>query len=159
MTNTTLCYLEKDGAYLMMHRVKKKNDENEGKWVGVGGHFLDGESPEECLKREVLEETGFTLNSFRYRGIVTFVSDRYGTEYMHLFTSQDFSGTLTECDEGDFAWIPVQDVLKLNLWEGDPYFLRLLVTDEPFFSLKLSYKGDALTAATLNGNPLPISVN
>ena len=154
MLNTTLCYLERDGNYLMLHRIRKENDLNHDKWVGVGGKFEDGESPEECLLREVREETGLTLTQYRYRGIITFVSDRWPTEYMHLFTASGWSGTLRECDEGVLEWVPKKEVVSLPLWEGDTIFLDLLASDEPFFSLKLCYKGDCLTYAALNGQPL-----
>ncbi|MCQ2248476.1 MAG: 8-oxo-dGTP diphosphatase [Treponema sp.] len=154
---TTLCYIEKDGCYLMMHRVKKQNDINRDKWIGVGGHFEDCESPEECLLREVKEETGLTLNSWKFRGIVTFVStDSTGTvfEYMHLFTSDDFSGTMTDCDEGNLEWVQKSQLKNLNFWEGDYVFLDLIDKNEPFFSLKLVYKDGKLTDTVLNGKPL-----
>lgn len=154
MRNTTLCYLEQGDNYLMLHRVKKAVDENKDKWIGVGGKFEEGESPEDCLQREVREETGLTLHSWRYRGIVTFVSDEWGTEYMHLFTSDDFSGELTACPEGELAWIGKEDLLAKPIWEGDKIFLRLLQRDVPFFSLKLCYRGDTLTHAVLNGVPI-----
>lgn len=148
---TTLCYIEKDDQYLMLHRVKKQHDENAGKYIGVGGHFEEGESPEECLRREVFEETGLTLAESRFRGIVTFVSDEWGTEYMHLFTSDGFEGDLRECDEGDLAWVPKGRILSLPLWEGDRIFLKLLAEGAPFFSLKLCYRGDDLVRVVLNG--------
>ncbi len=154
---TTLCYIEKDGCYLMMHRVKKQNDINRDKWIGVGGHFEDCESPEECLLREVREETGLTLNSWVFRGIVTFVStDEKGTvfEYMHLFTSDDFSGTMTDCDEGNLEWVQKSDLRKLNFWEGDYVFLKLMEENHPFFSLKLVYKDGKLTDTILDGKSL-----
>ena len=154
MRNTTLCYLEQGDNYLMLHRVKKAVDENKDKWIGVGGKFEEGESPEDCLLREVREETGLTLHSWRYRGIVTFVSDEWGTEYLHLFTSDDFSGELTACPEGELAWIGKEDLLAKPIWEGDKIFLRLLQRDVPFFSLKLCYRGDTLTHAVLNGVPI-----
>ncbi len=157
MRNTTLVHLEKDGCYLMLHRVRKEADENHDKWVGIGGKFESGESPEDCALREVFEETGLVMHSWRYRGIVTFVSDEWGTEYMHLFHSDDFSGALKDCDEGDLEWVDKRRILHLPIWEGDKIFLRLLDTDEPFFSLKLCYSGDRLTAAVLNGRPLPLS--
>ena len=157
MRNTTLVHLERDGCYLMLHRVRKERDENRDKWVGIGGKFEPGESPEDCALREVLEETGLTMHSWRYRGIVTFVSDEWGTEYMHLFWSDDFTGTLRDCDEGELEWVDKQRILRLPIWEGDRIFLRLLDTDEPFFSLKLCYSGDRLTAAMLNGRALPLS--
>ena len=157
MRNTTLVHLEKDGCYLMLHRIRKEADENHDKWVGIGGKFEPGESPEDCALREVFEETGLTLRSCRYRGIVTFVSDEWGTEYMHLFWSDDFSGSLRDCDEGELEWVDKRRIFELPIWEGDKIFLRLLDTDEPFFSLKLCYSGDRLTAAVLNGRPLPLS--
>ena len=157
MRNTTLVHLERDGCYLMLHRVRKERDENRDKWVGIGGKFEPGESPEDCALREVLEETGLTMHSWRYRGIVTFVSDEWGTEYMHLFWSDDFTGALRDCDEGELEWVDKQRILRLPIWEGDRIFLRLLDTDEPFFSLKLCYSGDRLTAAVLNGSALPLS--
>ena len=144
MRNTTLCYIEKDGKYLMLHRVKKENDMSRDKWLGIGGKFEEGESPEDCVKREVKEETGLTLESVKYRGIVTFVSDVYGTEYMHMFTSGDFSGNMRECDEGDLVWVDKKEIYDLNVWEGDKIFFRLLDECGGFFSLKLKYEGDTL---------------
>ena len=150
MKNTTLCYLERDGAYLMLHRVKKENDENRDKWIGVGGKFESGESPFDCARREVLEETGLLVNALKYRGIVTFVSDEYGTEYMHLFTSSDFLGDIrSECDEGTLEWVKKEEIPRLNLWEGDKIFLELLKSEERFFSLKLIYSGEKLVSHTL----------
>jgi len=154
MIQTTLCYLERNGKYLMLHRVKKKNDLNQDKWIGVGGKFEEGESPEDCARREILEETGLTVRELGYRGIVTFVSDRYPSEHMHLFLARGFSGEETVCDEGDLAWIAKEELQALNLWEGDKIFLRLLDTDCPFFSLKLQYEGDRLVLAVLNGEKL-----
>ena len=139
MRNTTLCYLERDGKYLMLHRVKRENDLNRDKWIGIGGKFEEGESPEECVQREVAEETGLTLESWSYRGIVTFVSDEWGTEYMHLFHSDRFYGSVKECDEGVLEWIDKHELLEKELWEGDRIFLRLLEEERPFFSLKLVY--------------------
>ena len=156
MRNTTLVHLERDGCYLMLHRVKKENDENRDKWVGIGGKFEPGESPEDCARREVREETGLTMRSWHYRGIVTFVSDQWGTEYMHLFHSADFSGELIPCDEGELEWVDKRRLLRLPIWEGDKIFLRLLDSDEPFFSLKLRYEGDRLVEAVLNGKALPL---
>lgn len=149
MKNTSLCYIELGGKYLMLHRTKKEHDENGGKWIGVGGKFEPGESPEECMLRETYEETGLTLLSWRFRGIVTFVSDEWGTEYMHLFTSSDFCGELRQCSEGELAWIDKGSLLSLPLWEGDKIFLRLLETDAPFFSLKLRYGGEKLLSSKL----------
>lgn len=151
MKNTSLCYIERGSEYLMLHRVKKENDENRDKWIGIGGKFEPGESPEECMAREMREETGLTPTAWRYRGIVTFVSDEWGTEYMHLFTCDAFTGTIRECDEGDLEWIDREALLSLPMWEGDMIFLRLIATDAPFFSLKLCYSGDKLTRAVLNG--------
>ena len=149
--NTTLCYIERDGAYLMLHRTKKANDENHDKWIGIGGKFEAFESPYDCVLREAKEETGLTLTSLRYRGIVTFVSDQMPVaEYMHLFTADAFTGEIRECDEGDLEWIFIEDLLKLPMWEGDKIFLRLLQTNEPFFSLKLVYEGETLREARLN---------
>ena len=157
MRNTTLCYLERDGCYLMLHRIKKENDLNRDKWIGIGGKFEEGESPENCLLREVREETGLTLGSWRYCGIVTFVSDAWGTEYMHLFHSEDFHGSLRECDEGSLEWIEKSALASLpELWEGDRIFLRMMENNEPFFSLKLCYRGDLLTGAQLNGRVMEI---
>ena len=139
----------------MLHRIKKKHDLNQDKWIGIGGKFEDGESPEDCLLREAREETGLTLTSYRYRGIVTFVSDRWPTEYMHLFTADGFTGELKECDEGVLEWIPKGRLLELPHWEGDAIFLDLLGQDVPFFSLKLCYdKDDQLLEAVLNGEKI-----
>lgn len=155
MKNTTLCYIENErGDYLMLHRVKKENDCNRDKWIGVGGKFEDGESPEECVLRETLEETGLTLTDWRYRGIVTFVSDRWETEYMHLFTATGWTGRLHECDEGVLEWVSREQFRGLPQWEGDRIFLRLMDEHVPFFSLKLVYAGDTLTEAVLNGKRL-----
>lgn len=151
MINSTLCYLERGEEYLMLHRIKKVNDMNRDKWIGVGGKFQEGESPEDCILRETLEETGLTLTDYRYRGLVTFVSDLYPTEYMHLFTATGWTGEPHECDEGELAWIKKTDLLSLPLWEGDKLFLKLLDTDVPFFSLKLKYEGEKLVLAVLNG--------
>ncbi len=154
MKNSTLCYIEKDNQYLMLHRVKKQNDCNKDKWIGIGGKFEDGESPEECMIREVREETSLEIKSWKYRGIVTFVSDEWETEYMHLFTSSDFLGTplkSEDCDEGDLEWVDIGKVPELPLWEGDKLFLDLLAKDVPFFSMKLRYKGNDLVFASLDG--------
>jgi 8-oxo-dGTP diphosphatase len=154
MKNTTLCYLERDGKYLMLHRVKKENDMNRDKWLGIGGKFEPGESPEDCALREIREETGLTITDWEYRGIVTFVSEEFGTEWMHLFWSDSFTGTLTDCDEGELAWIGKRELLTKELWQGDRIFLELLEQRVPFFSLKLCYRGDTLTRAVLNGREL-----
>lgn len=158
MFNCTLCYIENDkNEYLMLHRVKKKNDVNQDKWIGVGGKFEDGESPDECLKREVLEETGLTLTDYRYRAVVTFTSDKYDTEYMHLFTATGYTGEIKECDEGNLEWVPKSRVQDLPIWEGDKLFFRLIDDrNSPFFSLKLSYEGDKLVYAALDGKELSL---
>ena len=153
---STLCYLERDGKYLMLHRTVKKNDVNKDKWIGVGGHFEADESPEECLLREVWEETGYTLTSYRYRGVVTFVSGDGVTEYMSLFTADGFTGKQLPCDEGQLEWVEKEDVLKLNIWEGDKIFFRLLEEGREFFSLKLRYENDILMEAVLDGKKLHI---
>ena len=157
MIQSTLCYIENErGQYLMLHRVKKENDANHDKWIGIGGKFEDGESPEECVCRETLEETGLTLTEYRYRGLVTFVSDRWETEYMHLFTATGYTGTLRECDEGVLEWNGKADLMALPHWEGDRIFLDLLDRDVPFFSLKLRYEGETLRQAVLNGEELEV---
>lgn len=149
---STLCYIEKDGQYLMLHRTVKEQDVNEGKWIGVGGHFEEGESPEECLLREVKEETGYTLTSWSFRGIVTFVYGRDLTEYMSLYTADGFEGQEIPCDEGDLAWIDKEKIRELDIWEGDKIFFRLLEEGSPFFSLKLVYdENGALQHAALDG--------
>jgi len=153
---TTLCYIEKDDKYLMLHRVKKEQDVNKDKWIGIGGHFEAGESPEECLLREVKEETGLMLTGFSFRGIVTFSAIGWSTEYMCLYTADKFEGTLAECDEGTLEWVDKERLMSLNLWEGDKIFFRLLMENAPFFSLKLSYDGDTLTGAVLNGAALEV---
>ncbi|MDD6072411.1 MAG: 8-oxo-dGTP diphosphatase [Clostridiales bacterium] len=151
---TTLCYIEKDDQYLMLHRVSKENDINKDKWIGVGGHFEPDESPEECLLREVREETGFTLTSYRFRGIVTFISDKWQTEYMCLYTADGFEGEMTECEEGVLTWVPKSEIENLTIWEGDKIFLKLLAEEAPFFSLKLRYEGEKLVEAVLNGESI-----
>ncbi len=154
---STLCYLQRDGAYLMLHRTVKKNDVNKDKWIGVGGHFEEGESPEECLLREVKEETGYTLTSFRFRGLVTFLSGDGVTEYMSLFTADGFEGEPIPCDEGVLEWVPREMIPELNIWEGDKIFFRLLAEEIPFFSLKLVYDGQGgLVEAQLNGKRLAL---
>ena len=156
---TTLCYIERDDKYLMMHRISKKNDINKDKWIGVGGHFEDGESPEECIKREIFEETGYkvALKDLNYRGIVTFISEKGDYELMSLFTCRAPEGEPKECDEGTLEWVKKKDVLSLNLWEGDKIFLRLLEEGDKFFSLKLAYdKEDNLKEAVLNGEDIKL---
>ena len=154
MKNTTLCYIRRGEDYLMLHRIKKENDLNHDKWIGIGGKFEDKESPEDCLLREAQEETGLTLTDYRYRGIVTFVSDRWPTEYMHLFTADGFTGALKECDEGVLEWLPRHKLRELPHWEGDLIFLDLMEQDVPFFSLKLCYEGENLVFAVLNGKTI-----
>lgn len=144
MKLTTLCYIEQEDKYLMLHRVKKENDLNHDKWIGVGGKFEPDETPEECLLREVREETGLTLRNYRARGIITFLSDEWETEYMHLYTAAEFEGSLTECDEGELVWVPKSEIENLKLWEGDRIFLRLMQECDSFFSLKLRYEGERL---------------
>ena len=151
---TTLCYIEREDSYLMLHRVKKKNDLNENKWVGIGGHAEEGESPEDCLLREAMEETGLLLTSYRFRGLVTFVSDKWGTEYMCLYTADGFEGELTDCNEGCLEWVLKSEIPNLNLWMGDLIFFRLLEENAPFFSLKLRYEGDRLAEWQLNGKDM-----
>ncbi len=151
MKHTTVCYIERDGKYLMIHRVKKQNDANHDKWIGIGGKLEPGESPHDCVRREVKEETGLTLGYLKYRGFITFISNEFGTEYMHLFSSQDFSGEVKEnCDEGVLEWIKKTDLLKIPMWEGDKIFLDLLDRDVPFFSLKLVYQDDKLIDHSLD---------
>ena len=159
MIQSTLCYIERAGQYLMLHRVKKENDLNHDKWVGVGGKFLDKESPEECLLREVKEETGLTLTDYRFRGIDTFVSVQWPTVYMYLYTATVFEGEMIVCDEGDLEWVPKDQVEALRIWEGDKIFFRLLREDRPFFSLKLEYHGDTLVYAALDGKEIKLQKN
>lgn len=149
MLNTTLCYIEKDNKYLMLHRTKKENDLNEGKWIGVGGKFEKDETPEECLLREVKEETGLTLTNYCLRAVVTFVSDKWETEYMYLFTADKFTGSLTSCNEGELEWVDKDKVMDLNLWEGDRIFLKKLVEETGFFTLKVKYEGDSLVESVV----------
>ena len=158
MKNTTLCYIQRGDQYLMLHRVKKENDLNHDKWVGVGGKFEPNESPDDCLKREVLEETGLTLTCYRCRGVVTFLSDEWEGEYMYLYTADGFEGTIIDCDEGTLEWVDIDRVPELPLWAGDKIFFRLLKEDAPWFSLKLRYEGDTLMEAVLNGEPISTNV-
>lgn len=150
MILSSIIYIERDGKYLMLHRTRKENDANKDKWIGVGGKFEEGETPEECARRETKEETGLELHNLFYRGIVTFVSDQYPAEQMHLFLSTSFSGKIKDCDEGELDWIDKERLLSLPIWEGDKIFLRLLDQDIPFFSLKLRYDGSRLVHAVLN---------
>ena len=155
MINTTLCHIEKDGKYLMLHRIKKENDLNRDKWVGIGGKFEENESPEQCNAREVFEETGLTLNDAKYRCVVTFISDIWESELMHVFTAKDFFGEIKECVEGELVWINKSDIYSLPIWEGDKIFLRLIENENyPFFSLRLQYKGEKLVSAQLNGKEI-----
>ena len=155
--NCTLCYLENDrDEYLMLHRVKKKNDVNQDKWIGVGGKFEEGESPEECLLREVWEETGYTLTRYRLRGIVTFQADPWPGEYMFLYTADGYEGSQRECSEGDLQWVSKDRMEELPIWEGDKIFFRLLREDRLFFSLKLVYRGDELIRAVLDGEEMAL---
>ena len=150
MKQTTLCYIEQDSSYLMLHRVKKTKDENKDKWIGIGGKLEYGETPFDCIRREAYEEVGVTLTGLTYRGIITFVSNEFGTEYMHLFHATGYSGTLRDvCDEGVPRWVKKSDIESLNIWEGDKIFLRLLDTETRFFSLKLVYEGDRLVSHCL----------
>ncbi len=155
MLQTTLCYLDIGDKTLMLHRIKKKNDVNHDKWIGIGGKFEHGESPEECMLREFREETGLTLKAWAYRGIVTFVSEDW-CEYMHLFTGTQVEGTLRECDEGTLEWVAWDRIASLPIWEGDKIFLRLLKERETFFSLKLVYEGEKLVRAALDGKEMEI---
>lgn len=156
LLQTTLCYLEQNGCYLMLHRVKKKNDVNHDKWIGVGGKFEPGEDAHACALREVHEETGLTMRAPRYRGIVDFFCPPWPAERMHLFTCSDFTGTMTDCDEGTLEWVPKQTVQALPIWPGDKLFFRLLEQDAPFFHLELYYDGDTLTRAVRDGQELPL---
>ena len=158
MRNTSLCYITEGENCLMLHRTKKENDQSHDKWLGIGGKFEDKESPEDCAIREIKEETGLDVTDYRYRGIVTFISDRWETEYMHLFTVTGFEGNIIECNEGDLEWIKISDLLKLPMWQGDRIFLKLIADEKtPFFSLKLEYMGETLASAVLDGKPLDIS--
>lgn len=150
MINTTLCYIEKDNKYLMLHRTKKENDLNEGKWIGEGGKFEKDETPEECLLREVKEETGLTLTSYKLRAVITFISDKWPTEYMYLFTANEFTGELISCDEGELEWVEKEKILELNIWEGDRIFLEKLIKDNGFFTLKVRYEGDKLVESEMH---------
>ncbi len=156
MKETTLCYIERNNEYLMLHRTKKKNDANHDKWLGIGGHIEPGETPMDCVLREAKEETGLLLLDCRYRGIVHFRSDRWEDEEMHLFTATRYAGELITCDEGDLEWIDRDRLLALTLWEGDKIFLKLLRDGTEGFELTLNYEGEHLAAAKLNGKELTI---
>ncbi|MCI8717553.1 MAG: 8-oxo-dGTP diphosphatase [Lachnospiraceae bacterium] len=147
MRLTTICYIEKDEKYLMLHRTKKENDQSHDKWLGVGGKFEENESPDECVVREVKEETGLTLLSYKLRGVMTFVSDIWETEYMFIYTADRFEGELTECSEGELLWVEKSKVPDLNLWEGDILFLKKLMEDSEFFTIKVQYQGEKLIYA------------
>ena len=154
MKQTTLCYIEKDDCYLMLHRTKKENDPSHNKWIGVGGKCEADESPDECMTREVKEETGLDITRWQYRGIVTFISDVWPCEYMHLFTADRWEGVVASCDEGELQWVKKEKLFGLPLWQGDRIFLSLIMNkQQPFFSLKLRYEGDDLKSAKLDGNP------
>lgn len=154
MHNSTLCYVTRGDEVLMLHRVKKKNDINRDKWIGIGGKFEAEESPDECLLREAKEETGLTLTSWRCRGIVTFLTKGGEGEYMYLFTADGFEGQMQTCDEGNLEWVSREFLYQLPMWEGDRIFLDLLWQDAPFFLLTLRYCGDRLTEAVLNGKKI-----
>lgn len=155
MRSTTLCYIQRGNQYLMLHRTKKKNDANHDKWIGIGGGIEPGETAEQCLLREVLEETGLTLTRYQYRAVIDFVSDAWEDERMHLYTADGFSGKLIDCSEGDLEWVDRGDLLKLPHWEGDRIFLEQIQRDAPFFRLRLEYRGEALARAVLDGKELP----
>ena len=144
MRLTTICYIEQNGNYLMLHRTKKENDQSHDKWLGVGGKFEKDESPDECILHEVKEETGLTLTSYQLRGVMTFVSDIWETEYMFIYTADRFEGELTECSEGDLQWIKKTEVMNLKLWEGDKIFLKKLIDGDGFFNVKMEYEGEKL---------------
>lgn len=150
MILSTLCYIEKDGKYLMLHRTKKKNDINKDKWLGIGGKFEEGESPEECIIREVKKKTGLTLNTYKLRCVVTYVSTNWETEYMYVFTSNDFVGELIECNEGDLQWVQKDKVTELNTWEGDKIFVEKIKNNDAFFTVKFNYDGEKLIKYDLN---------
>ena len=154
MIDTSLIYIEQDNCYLLLHRVKKEKDVNKDKWIGVGGKFLAGETPEQCAKRETLEETGLTLIEPEYRGIVDFKSVGWPEERMHLFWADRFEGSLKDCTEGTLEWVPKETMEQLPQWEGDRIFMRLLEERAPFFHLQLAYEGDVLVQAILDEKSL-----
>ncbi|MBQ7761161.1 MAG: 8-oxo-dGTP diphosphatase [Clostridia bacterium] len=154
MQNTTLCYIENDNKYLMLHRVKKKNDINQGKYIGIGGHFEEDESPYDCVIREVYEETGLTINNPKYRGIVTFVTNEGESEQMHLFSATEYSGEIIECNEGNLCWVDKTKLEEIPMWQGDIIFLRFLDTEKDFFSLKLVYDGNTLINVERDGRKI-----
>lgn len=156
LLQTTLCYLEQNGCYLMLHRIKKKKDVNHDKWIGVGGKFEPGETALDCALREVREETGLTMQDAQYRGIVDFYCPPWPAERMHLYTCTEFTGTMTDCDEGTLEWVPKGAVQNLPIWPGDKIFFRLLAEDAPFFHLELTYDGDTLMRAVLDGREMPL---
>ena len=157
MRLTTICYIEKNDCFLMLHRTKKKDDQSHDKWIGVGGKLEKDESPDECIIREVREETGLTLTSYRLRGIMTFVSDVWETEYMFIYTADEFQGEIQPCEEGELQWVRKEEVMHLHLWEGDVLFLRKLIQDEEFFTLKVEYEGEKLGKAYEGISPIPLS--
>ncbi|WP_303926431.1 8-oxo-dGTP diphosphatase [Subdoligranulum variabile] len=156
LLQTTLCYLEQDGCYLMLHRIKKKKDVNHDKWIGVGGKFEPGETALACALREVQEETGLTMQNPQYRGIVDFYCAPWPAERMHLYTCTEFTGTMTDCNEGTLEWVPKEAVQNLPIWPGDKLFFKLLAENAPFFHLKLTYDGDTLTRALLDGQEVTL---
>lgn len=156
MKHTTLCYITRGNEVLMLHRVKKENDLNRDKWIGVGGKFLPGETAEQCLLREVLEETGLTLTSYRYCGVIRFESDRWESEDMHLYLADGFTGDLIECKEGDLQWVSRDFVDRLPTWSGDRLFLRKMWRGDPFFHMQLRYEGDALVYAAIDGKEIDL---
>ena len=151
MEKTVLCYLEKDHQFLMLLRNKKKEDINTKKWIGVGGHVEKGESIEQALIREVKEETGLSLKSYSYRGELLFINDDF-KEIMYLFTSNDFTGELIECNEGELHWVDIDKVLDLNLWEGDRAFLLPLIQTQEFIKMTLRYSNNRFIEAIKEDN-------
>jgi len=156
MKKTTLCYIERDNQYLMLHRVKKKNDLNQDKWIGIGGHFEAGETAEDCVLREAKEETGLTLTSYRLRGVIEFISDRWEAEAMYLFTADGFAGEMIDCNEGNLEWVDKERLIDLKLWEGDYIFLKLLDKRETYFDMRLVYEDDRLVEAVLDGKEMEL---